>query len=334
MTYLSIDSGKFATKVAKAKENFEGMDEFRFRTKVSEGNFDDDAVEKGTYIAEIDGQVYKIGNGALRDAELDTSKKTNEHLVSTLLSHALVTEKKGQEFCTAIGMPIGPYRNVEERKAYKEYILPLGEHEVIYMNQDGQKVCKTFSIKEHFVYPESAGGLYLDMQGNKDDAAILDMGNVNVSAALYQNFEPIYDSSKTSELGGQMLISGLAAALSSEFASRVDERLVSRVLRMPREQRFLSPAKPNPEIEKASKEFIDKYLLEHVKDIKRVCDGLRWPLAFMNLTSIGGTSELLKYEIKEVFGDTVVIPEKPEFANVRGFLRRLVAWKEKKLLPV
>lgn len=334
MSYIAIDSGKFATKVAKATENLDGIEEFRFRTKISQGNFDDDAVEKGTFIAEVDGQVYKVGNGALRDAEFDTSKKTNEHLVSTLLSLAVATEKDGQEFCAAAGMPIGPYRNVDERKAYKEYILPLGDHTVSYMTQDTPKVTKKFTITEHFVYPESAGGLYLDMKGNKDDAAILDMGNVNVSAALYQNFEPIYDGSSTCELGGQMLISGLAAALSAEFSSRVDERLVSKVLRLPREQRFLSPAKPNPEIEKASKEFIDRYLLTHVKDIKRVCDGLRWPLAFMRLTSIGGTSELLKYELKEVFGDTITIPDKPEFANVRGFLRRLVAWKEKKLLPV
>lgn len=332
--YVAVDSGKFATKVAFADNALEGITEFKFRTKTGPGSFDDDAVEPGTYVAEIDGAVYKIGNGAPREAELDTSKKTLPHKLCTMLALAIVANPEGDEFAAAAGMPVGPYSNVEARKEYKEYILPLGQHTVTYMTQPGTKVTKKFSIVSHYVYPESAGGLYLDMEANKETAAVVDIGNVNVNATLFQNFSPDYESSNTSELGGQMLITGLAAALSAEMGARVDEKLASRTLKLEGENRCLHPTKPDPAIEEKSRKFIDSYLLSHVKDIKRSCDALRWPLSFMQVTFIGGTSDLLKKELKEVFGDSCVIPDKPELANVRGFLRRLVAWEEKKLLPL
>lgn len=333
--YIASDSGKFATKVALAAQDLSGYRDFGFRTKTGPGSFDDDAVEVGTYIATIDGITYKIGNGAPKEAELETSKKTETHRNCTMLALALAASEDGKtDFSVAIGMPVGPYRNVDERKAYKEYMLPLGPMEVAYMGQDGKIIKKSFNIANRYVYPESAGALYIDMEANHDTAAVVDMGNLNVGATLYQNCEPDYESSNSSELGGQILISGLAAALSAEYSSRIDNRLVSSILRLPAEQRFLTPVRQGTGIEESSKKFIDNYLLEHVKDVKRMCDSLRWPLDFMKLTFIGGTSDLLRNEIKAVFGESASIPEKPSTVNARGFLRRLVAWEEKKLLPM
>lgn len=333
--YIAVDSGKFATKVSVANEKLDGSSEYKFRTRMGAGSFDDDAVEAGTYVASIDGNVLKIGNGAPKDADLETSKKTEIHRMSALLALALAASPDGKdEFYAAAGMPVGPYRNVEERKEYKEYILPAGKHKVEYMGQDGKVNKKEFIVAKQFVYPESAGGLYLDMQANKDAAAVIDIGNVNVNATYFQNFEPDYECSGTSELGGQILISGVAAGLSSRFSSRVDERLASRTLKLPKDQRYLHPVRTGTGIEEASAAYISEYLVTHVKEIKRMCDSLRWPLDYLNLTFIGGTSELLKEELRQVFGDTITIPDKPEYVNARGFLRRLVAWEEKTLIPM
>lgn len=71
--YIAIDPGKYATKCAYVIENGDKISTVtcKFRTKVSEGNFADDALEPSTMIAEYEGKVYKVGRGALREAELN-----------------------------------------------------------------------------------------------------------------------------------------------------------------------------------------------------------------------------------------------------------------------
>ena len=67
---------------------------------------------------------------------------------------------------------------------------------------------------------------------------------------------------------GSILISGLSQELSAEF-SRCDENYVAKVLKQPLEHRMLVPNRPNPEIEKRSKEMITEYLIDFVNLIKR-----------------------------------------------------------------
>ena len=45
----------------------------------------------------------------------------------------------------------------------------------------------------------------------------------------------------------------------------------------------------------------------------------------MQLAFIGGTTKLLKEEIKVVFGENVFIPDDPEYVNAEGFLKKLCA---------
>ena len=51
--YIAIDPGKYATKCAYVIENGDKISTVtcKFRTKVSEGNFADDALEPSTMIA-------------------------------------------------------------------------------------------------------------------------------------------------------------------------------------------------------------------------------------------------------------------------------------------
>jgi plasmid segregation protein ParM len=137
----------------------------------------------------------------------------------------------------------------------------------------------------------------------------------------------------TSELGGQILISGLAAELSSAF-TRCDERVVGKLLKGPWEERYLHPVSQNPQVEEGSRLLINEYLTDHVKKIRRICDSKGWALDYMPVTFIGGTSALLRKEISAVFGEEAFIPEKPEIANALGFLRRMVAWEKEILLPI
>ena len=61
--FIAIDCGKFNTKVSAYNSETEKVLQFRQRTKICDGTFDDDMFDKGTYITQVDGgNVYKIGN--------------------------------------------------------------------------------------------------------------------------------------------------------------------------------------------------------------------------------------------------------------------------------
>ena len=215
-------------------------------------------------------------------------------------------------------MPVKEWEDVEKRVAYKNYILPDGEISIkVMMKSETEPVEKKFKIVSKHVLPESQGALALSKMADsiEDTIAVMDIGNLNINCTYWQNGELDKQYSLTDELGGNIMISGLCQELSSAFA-RCDENYVAKVLKLPSEQRCLKPNKPNEAIEKQSKELIDQYLLNHVKQIRRKCDAKHWSLDFITLVFIGGTSDLLRNEIKKIFGDDVYIPKHPEYADV------------------
>lgn len=335
--FIAVDSGKFATKVACYDKTLDETKIFRFRTRTGEGSFEDDALENNTYIVEIDGKTYKVGNGAKREAELNTSKASEEHKICTLTAIAMLVGDKVDDVNVAIGIPVKEWEIVEKRNEYKNYILPEGEITVLLKTgSDTPPQKKTFRIKNRYVFPESIGPLYLDnMEDYMDNtAAVIDIGNLNINCTLWNNFELDKEYSLTGELGGNILISGLATELSAEFG-RVNETLVAKKLLLPKEERFLIPTNnKNSDIPQRSKQVIDRYMLEHTRKIRRCCDSKQWSLDFMKLIFIGGTSEVLRNEIYEIFGENVYIPEHPEYANVLGFLRLLGAKTLNELIPL
>lgn len=66
--FIAVDAGKGSTKVAYYTQNYKTAKAVLFRTKVSEGDLRDDALEQGTVLMEYNGVTYKIGNGATREA--------------------------------------------------------------------------------------------------------------------------------------------------------------------------------------------------------------------------------------------------------------------------
>ena len=69
--YIAIDCGKYNTKVDAFNPETQQEPKLRYRIKISDGTFDDDMFDKGTFIVQIDGgPVYKVGN----DAKTETLK--------------------------------------------------------------------------------------------------------------------------------------------------------------------------------------------------------------------------------------------------------------------
>ena len=83
--YISVDAGKFATKVGLFNPDGNKAMEYKFRTKIDHGDFRDDNMEKNTYIIEINGETYKIGNGATTEAKLEMTKRNISYVRSLLL---------------------------------------------------------------------------------------------------------------------------------------------------------------------------------------------------------------------------------------------------------
>lgn len=327
--YIAVDPGKHATKVAIYDKEKNETKVFSFKTRFNDGDFEDDSLEKNTFICEVDGKVYKVGNAATTQAEQVTSKQTEIHKLCGLIGIALCcSDGEVDNVHVAVSIPVKEWEVVEKRNAYKAYMLPEGTQKIkVKTSSAGEIKEKSFNIVSRYAFPESQGALFLD---NAEDnvesmAAIVDIGHLNINCTIWDNFELDRKASVTNELGGGILISGLSQMLSAEF-SRCDEKYVEKLLlREDHNDRCLKPKNPDayPDMEDRSRKLIKEYLLSHVRDIKACLDARKWSLDFMNLIFMGGTSMILEDEIREVFGSEVYIPEHAEFANALGFLRIL-----------
>lgn len=329
MKLIAIDSGKYETKVAVCDSDKKFYKEFKFRTKMDNGRFDDDMLGRGTYIAEIDGgKTLRIGADATVETDKVTSKMDDIHKSATLLAIALcVSEKKKEDVVVAIGIPYSICADVEARNRYKEFILPSGtEHTVkVKKSASEEPVTVNFSVSKRYVYPESIGAMYEYPEYFKDVAGIIDIGNVNRNGTYINTRSITHSYSFTDEHGGQDLVSSLADKLTVEIGSRCTSDLVAKILKKPYNERFLVSKSGDKAVQEKSKKIIDEHMLEYANGIKKLCDTRTWSLDFMDLVAIGGTAALLKKELKEVFGNNIIVPEQAEMINARGFLGRVCA---------
>lgn len=324
--YIAVDAGKYATKTAEFIVSENGTRRTKFETKIAPGDFRDDAIERETFIAENDGRVLKIGHGASGEgAELTTSKQSSIHRICTLAAIAgFCSDNETDEVYLATGLPAKEWQVVEKREAYKAY-FPTDEQTVKIKRTSASPIEeKHFVIKKVYVFPESIGALQMDDSPKYDPSAlygVLDIGNLNLNATLWQGSELIADESVTDELGAASLVSGLAQELSAEF-TRVNTRLVDSILKKKPGKRMLPGS---PEVQEKSKAFIHEYLKTHAEKIKRCCDARKWALDYMQLVAIGGTSTILHDELAEAFGGQLMFLSNPAFANAYGYLRMMCA---------
>lgn len=327
--YIAVDSGKFATKVAEYLFAEKKVRIFQLRTKISDGYFVDDAIEKNTVVVEIDGKVYKVGNGARGEgANLDTDKNDEIHRICTLTALASVaSENEKDVFNVVVGLPAKEWAVPTKREEYKKAMLPEGDITItIRPNSKKPPVTKTFTIKNRFALPESIGALFMD--GVIEDVAanpniptgVVDIGNLNLNATYWQGTELVYDKSSTQELGGAILIQELAQELSANV-DYVDEIVVANILKAAPSERHLPSGLglSDEEVEESAK-IIKKILRNHAEKIRRACKQRNWSLKATRIVAIGGTSEDIEEELKEVFGNITVL-ENSTFVNALGYLR-------------
>jgi plasmid segregation protein ParM len=330
--YVAVDAGKFATKVAEYHKDKDETTKFKFATKMSEGNFLDDSLEKETYLVEIEGKVYKFGKGATgKGAALETDKNSDIHKYAILTALAsMCSDNEPDVFNVATCIPVSEWMNVDKRIESKKYLLPEGDFTIkIRAYGENEYRTKRFSInqKTKLCLPESIGGMFLDEApaiSEVSNIGIIDIGSLNAHVTKWTGIIPDQDYCDTSELGGTILARTLASKLSATF-SRCDENLVRKTLLLKPKNRHLYPNNGDEDIINRSKDLIDKALLEHVQSIKSLCDAKGWPLAFMDLRFVGGTSAILKNEIYQVFGENVYIAPNSAFCNAYGCLRSLCA---------
>lgn len=124
--FIAVDAGKGSTKVAYYTQNYKTAKAVLFRTKVSEGDLRDDALEQGTVLMEYNGVTYKIGNGATREATQETSKQDEIHRLCAIAAVALCCSSKEKDTVhAAIGMPVNEWENVGKRMDFKDYIFQM-----------------------------------------------------------------------------------------------------------------------------------------------------------------------------------------------------------------
>ena len=179
---------------------------------------------------------------------------------------------------------------------------------------------KVFTIDSTHVYPETQGALFIGDDISLEKVGVIDLGHKNNNCTIWEQAELLHKYSVTGNLGGGKLSANIARVLTKEFTF-CDEDTVMHLLAGSKDQRYLHTNSNNEAIKKRSKEIIEDELLKHVKDIRRECDLAEWPVDYMELYFIGGTSLLLADQIMEVFGKGIYIPHRPEFANCLGFLR-------------
>lgn len=321
--YISVDAGKGATKVTEYLPAGKGIRRYSFETKISPGDLRDDSIEKNTFVADIGGTVVKMGRGASGSgAELNTSKITSTHKLAVLAGIAnLCSDNEEDTIYLASGLPAKEWAVVDLREQFKRF-FPR-EPQTVKVKWSGSDTIheKHFTIEHVYAYPESIGALLAVPTPTVAPAniyGVLDIGNLNLNATMWQGFDLLRDESITDELGAAPLIQGLSQELSANF-SRCDERLVGSILKLKPKMRFLPSS--DPSITERSHKFIEDYLLKYAERIKRDCDARKWSLDYMELTAIGGASTILHEQLAQVFGGRLKFLDCPAFANSYGYLR-------------
>ena len=339
--YVSVDAGKGDTKVSVYEEG-KAVKTYVYNTKYSEGDFCDDALEKDTFIAEIDGKVYKVGNGALQSAELEVTKKSEIHRISTLLALAMIAgNEKEEELEVIIGCPLSEYSIPQKRMEYLNYMIPDKDVTVkIKKKSDQEPEVKTVHVAYKKVLPETAGiffvGLTKDYDG--EPVGVIDIGNGTAIGAVYSNYEIDHEFDFTNLQGGDMLISSLSELLSTKY-SRYNPKYTLKLLLKPSKERKLPGKADCSEEEKRANEeesaaIIHEHIMKYLREIRRSCDAKQWSLDYMKLVFGGGTAFMLQDEIREVFGQNVVFTKYGVHANSLGALMRLVQMRENKIIDL
>lgn len=306
---IAIDAGKYMTKVVMATSGNPADDvTWSFRTRIEEktGFASDNATT-----VKYNGKEYIVGGKSSKsaDGEHSSSKNTLTHKICILTAIAHMVNN-GDEIDAVIGCPLDIYGNKTNRSEFLNNMLPIGK--TITVNLNGKEI--SFTVSNARVLPESSGIIYLNGKKYREEIVVVfDGGGLNYNIGMYDQLQIIPDQLFTGELGSYSLNSALADWLVNEKG--MDRaKLADNVL-----EKAIKDGKLN-RVE-GSEQAIKEIKLKTCRALKDACDAQKIDITLTELVFTGGTSLLLKPEIKEVFGvDDSVFYEDAVFANARGFL--------------
>lgn len=299
---VAVDSGKYDTK-ACLKQKDGRVEKIRFRTKMDD-TLEEKSSDARSCVLEYDGRKVIIGEEA-ETADYTKSKAKDIHKLSTYAAIAQLVDD-GDEVNLIIGCPLSIYMNVEERDAYKKFMIDEGSAVVVLNGKT-----KRFTIKNVIVCPEGSGIIYKNPNRYKDSLiGIIDIGGLNSNNCVYDRLTPIKSTSFTTNLGANIMRNELRQTLNSAFPEvNIQEWQIEDIIR----KGHIKSRK------KESAEIISEFLQGHVNNILQECVKKGWDIDNIDLTFVGGGSKLFENEIKNIVPDAV-ISETAEWDNVEGFL--------------
>lgn len=306
---IVVDSGKYATK-AIALTELEEFERLKFRTKMSET---EESVTNAseTYAIEMNGERHLIGKLA-NESDWETSKASDLHRLSiyTAIHHFV---KDGDEVSLAVGCPLSVYTKRKHREEYEQYIQ--GDRDIT-ITVNGVK--KTFRIVEINALPETSGYLFKNIEEYEDKMfSIVDIGGLNANCCQYNGIDIIHESDLTLILGMNNLYTKIRNEVNKEFSANISIIQVEQFMNRDKKDWYIRKDKEN------SNRLIKKITLEHVREIHSELKQNGWDTDNMEFIFVGGGSLVLKEEIKEVFGEDVVISDSGVWDNAEGFAELL-----------
>lgn len=310
---ISVDSGKYSTKAIRKKSNDKPEESLVFMTKADETDTDFGTLCSGnTYRVEFNGKKYLVGDNAVHDSFVET-KAEEIHRLCTYTAIAKLVDN-GDEVSLVVGCPLSIFSNKEARKQYASFMKGSGEITIRVNN-----LVRHFTIVKVLVLPESAGVVYLNYNGyiNKT-VAVIDMGGLNTNGAVYKSIAPIPSTIFTTRLGGKEMVKSLLDILNTRLNLTVPIQMYQMDEIM---KKGYVPSRTSKDLEEQSRKIIHEYRLQHIRNLYDACVSHDWSLDSLEIIFVGGTSLLLKDEIKEVFRvEEDSFFEDAEMLNARGFL--------------
>ena len=318
--YIAVDSGKADTKTSILLNSDQSIVTKSFPTRVKEISErysleSLSGMNNAGFIVEYDGKTYAVGTIAnSEDSVTSNQNSKNDHIHKLATLTAIAISVNNDDLANVvIGCPVEIYMNKVNREKYLDNILPSGRIDITVNG-----ISKHFMIDKKMVHPESTGIIYLHPEiFDSKLVGIIDIGGLNVNAALVDELSLVAESCFTEKLGRRAIENEIRRYANDTYESSFSALEIDSFI----EQGYITD-NVDPDMERKSAEFMDSVLEDHLVKIVRACKKHGWNLRNMELIFIGGGSILLKDKISIAFPKAHII-EGAAFANAEGFLIRL-----------
>ncbi len=294
MQICAINSGYWDTKV------FNGKQQFKFRTKLDEGQEIINSQNTARIIYE--GNNYILGDGAERYS-LEYDKTTSLlHKLSTYYSLSRLTERQ-DEFKIMVALPLNVFSTL--KGTYETY---LKTKDYIPITVNG--INKFIHVSDCKAFPEGPAALYANNPDRykNDIIGILDMGSLTVNGCVMSNLNLVRESIFTINSGTIILYNKLRKELNKKFLLNLREYEIPNII------------KNGLKINGSSKEIqqiIDTVIFEHLQEVITEMRKNNWPIESLKILLTGGGSLLLEQYLFKVLPGAFM-GQDSVYDNVKG----------------